>query len=431
LDFDPLKDLSKATRSYETDNHIINQNIPTLYSSSQSCTAASSGAAGIQPAYTWGADGRPANYSIFSIVNSTTANYSAHWDGDTLLYVAEQGGMVLYTEKLGFSINFGSGGMWPTLVYDRDFTGTAANSHFSTGATFLGFTTLNLENVRPYTPPAFCKGGPITSVECSGSSSAVQSPSAGGSSYGSLQTSVPAAPLDAKREDGYFDGTITIQGARAYDPNMNQWITPDAYAGDVHDPMSQHPYMWNKNNPVVYSDPNGYTSTVTVSGNNIDISISVQFTGDTTSPEGQAAKQSFINGLLAYGGQHGAYNVSVNVSIVTNSSSVSPNLLNTINIQDGNAPSLANNAANHWTIGTDKAYNDWGDMHEAGHVIGLPDAYKQPFSDDWKGNIMHEPYGQVDSRDFVYLQRAVGKSGTATLTAGTACMQCMYNPGSP
>ena len=39
---------------------------------------------------------------------------------------------------------------------------------------------------------------------------------------------------------------------------MHQWTTPDAYAGDVHDPMSQKPYMWNGNNPVQYSDPSGY-----------------------------------------------------------------------------------------------------------------------------------------------------------------------------
>ncbi len=43
---------------------------------------------------------------------------------------------------------------------------------------------------------------------------------------------------------------------------MNQWTSPDAYAGDVHDPMSQHPYMWNDNNPVQYSDPSGYCAGV-------------------------------------------------------------------------------------------------------------------------------------------------------------------------
>jgi hypothetical protein len=32
---------------------------------------------------------------------------------------------------------------------------------------------------------------------------------------------------------------------------------PDFQPGDVDDPMSQHPYMWNANNPVEYSDPSG------------------------------------------------------------------------------------------------------------------------------------------------------------------------------
>jgi RHS repeat-associated protein len=76
------------------------------------------------------------------------------------------------------------------------------------------------------------------------------------SGVGAFGTSGPI--LDAGREDGYFDGTVAIQGVRAFDPNMNQWTTPDAYSGDVHDPMSQHPYMWNGNNPVEYSDPTGY-----------------------------------------------------------------------------------------------------------------------------------------------------------------------------
>ncbi|MDQ6735734.1 MAG: hypothetical protein M3Z35_16740 [Nitrospirota bacterium] len=39
---------------------------------------------------------------------------------------------------------------------------------------------------------------------------------------------------------------------------MAQWTSPDPYAGDVHDPMSQKPFMWNKNNPLIYSDPSGY-----------------------------------------------------------------------------------------------------------------------------------------------------------------------------
>jgi RHS repeat-associated protein len=245
------------TRTYDTDNHLAQQAITSGFNpGTQGC-----GGNQLTYNYTWSADGRLANFSQTEYTGgsppSITNTFSAHWDGDTLLYVSYEGTlMMLYTEKLGFSLQ-GSNGSWSTLVYDRDQTGTAVNTHFETGS-FIGFTAMNLENVRPYTPPAMCKGGPISSIECSGSSSAAQQPSAGGSSYGSMTISVPGALLDAKREDGYYDGTVAIQGARAYDPNMNQWTTPDAYSGDVHDPMSQHPYMWNNNNPVQYSDPSGY-----------------------------------------------------------------------------------------------------------------------------------------------------------------------------
>src|SRR6202011_6041041 len=50
----------------------------------------------------------------------------------------------------------------------------------------------------------------------------------------------------------------TWQGVRTFDPAVGQWNSPDAYAGDVHDPMSQKPFMWNRNNPYAYSDPSGY-----------------------------------------------------------------------------------------------------------------------------------------------------------------------------
>ena len=51
---------------------------------------------------------------------------------------------------------------------------------------------------------------------------------------------------------------ISIQGVRAVDGNLTQWTTPDAYAGSVHDPASQKPYMYEGNNSYAYSDPSGY-----------------------------------------------------------------------------------------------------------------------------------------------------------------------------
>lgn len=63
------------------------------------------------------------------------------------------------------------------------------------------------------------------------------------------------------RADGYKMVGGIVQDARTYDPTTGQWLTPDAYAGDVHDPMSQKPFMWNNNNPVQWSDPSGYDPT--------------------------------------------------------------------------------------------------------------------------------------------------------------------------
>jgi hypothetical protein len=64
--------------------------------------------------------------------------------------------------------------------------------------------------------------------------------------------------LPYNRLEGFDWSGVTIQGARVVDSSTGQWTTPDAYAGDVHDPMSQKPFMWDRNNPLEYSDPSGY-----------------------------------------------------------------------------------------------------------------------------------------------------------------------------
>ena len=57
---------------------------------------------------------------------------------------------------------------------------------------------------------------------------------------------------------------VEINGVRAFDPNLGAWTTPDAYEGEVHDPVSQQRYMWNRGNAVDYSDPSGYCAPVCV-----------------------------------------------------------------------------------------------------------------------------------------------------------------------
>jgi RHS repeat-associated protein len=63
---------------------------------------------------------------------------------------------------------------------------------------------------------------------------------------------------DMPRSDGYLAGKLNIQGARAYDSNLSQWITPDPYKGSDDDPTSQWAYQWNANNPIKNSDASGY-----------------------------------------------------------------------------------------------------------------------------------------------------------------------------
>jgi hypothetical protein len=72
--------------------------------------------------------------------------------------------------------------------------------------------------------------------------------------------------LGMPRTDGLTDGFDTIQGVRSYDNTSGAWTSPDAYAGDVHNPMSQKSYVWNGNDPVGYSDPTGYDPLFEVDG---------------------------------------------------------------------------------------------------------------------------------------------------------------------
>jgi YD repeat-containing protein len=58
--------------------------------------------------------------------------------------------------------------------------------------------------------------------------------------------------------DGWTLDYESWQGVRSSDLAVGQWNTPDAYAGEVHDPMSQKPFMWNRNNSYQYADPTGF-----------------------------------------------------------------------------------------------------------------------------------------------------------------------------
>lgn len=185
---------------------------------------------------------------------------SAHWDGDILLFATNgptSASAQLYIGKLG--VIDASGDVY---LSDRDQTGAQVGAHAATvivppGGGHNWFTGLTTGSVRqPFTGPKQGQQAPVQAVVGSCNYS-----------YGKPPQTYPCplfAPIfPMNRSDGYTMAGGIVQGARTYDPTSGQWLTPDAYAGDVHDPMSQKPFIWNNNNPVEWSDPSGYCGPLT------------------------------------------------------------------------------------------------------------------------------------------------------------------------
>jgi YD repeat-containing protein len=179
-----------------------------------------------QPTLTWSPLGHPSKVGANSV----------HYDGNVPLFVTDADGALLDV-KIAALGDVGSSGL--LTVWDRDFSGLRQMGHDDSHYDAVWFAT---SQYRFY-------GTPPQSINhfFNGSSS---TPPPTATASGGL--------IPYNRLEGFDVGKITIQGARAVDNTSGQWTTPDAYAGDVHDPMSQKAFMWDRSNPYAYSDPNGY-----------------------------------------------------------------------------------------------------------------------------------------------------------------------------
>jgi YD repeat-containing protein len=203
---------------------------------------------------TWGPDGR----QRIALVNGLTQ--TAHWDGDSLLFAT--GGNVttqLYIGKLGVMDSNGD-----IDIYDRDQTGAKASSHGYVSAdnyrpgwmdntNGIWLDSWSLGSVR--TVQAYKNGQQYYLQYFTGTCNAYFLVGNNTSFYACPAI---AATFEMGRADGYKMVGGIVQGARSFDPTSGQWLTPDAYAGDVKDPMTQKPFVWNGNNPVTNEDPSGY-----------------------------------------------------------------------------------------------------------------------------------------------------------------------------
>jgi RHS repeat-associated protein len=178
---------------------------------------------------------------------------TAHWDEDTLLFATQSGSpsyTVVYVGKFAAVQSTGD-----LLVSDRDQSGAQVASHGYTtmspwwGSSNYWYSDWTTATVRKN---VVTSRAPVPEIQIFPGSCNLY--------FNGQQYNCPAFTqvFPMKRSDGYSMVGGIVQGARTYDPTSGQWLTPDPYAGDVRDPMSQKPFMWNNNNPVEWQDPTGY-----------------------------------------------------------------------------------------------------------------------------------------------------------------------------
>ncbi len=183
----------------------------------------------------WGPNGHVATITSAAAPTSTT---SVHWDGDHPLFESDKNGKIIAVLIGDFADYSASSVSSLALdVVDRDLSSKAIMYHNATGYGYwepLG---------TPYvTNPKF--------QAASQSPDQTLSPNSNNFN-GVLYPLTRTDSLD-------IASRVEIAGVRAYDTGLGSWTTPDAYAGFLHDPLSQKPYAWNRNNPIAYSDPSGY-----------------------------------------------------------------------------------------------------------------------------------------------------------------------------
>jgi hypothetical protein len=236
-----------ATRQFDAENHLTHESYTGDPSES---SPISYGAA----TYAWGSNGHPiaigSGYSTNS-ANPAVSYDTLHWDGNALLFTTNAQGQVDDIKVGDVADITPSGGL---IFYDRGFGNEVSFCHSKNGADGTGADSYVVNGGRQgpqeSNPCGLLTGAPATALWAGPVVGAIN----GGVGQGGIVT--------MPRSDGLSDGYNTVQGTRSYDSSVGNWTTPDAYAGDAHDPMSQKPYMWNRNNPLEYSDPSGYYSQI-------------------------------------------------------------------------------------------------------------------------------------------------------------------------
>ena len=280
--------------------------------------------------------------------------------------------------------------------------------------------------------------------------------------YDAAESSLPyrftGKELDPETNFYYF-------GARYLDPRTSRWLSTDPAMGDyipsagmgeenlpglggVYNTINLHSYHYSFNNPIKYIDPNGETATYSVDEENktINIDLDIVIYGkDASSDLAQEYKDRIMEQWgqdvdgnqwqMDIGGEQYSVNFNVNVTV-----GHKPGLLrklwnalfgtrNFINVDNKfERPNVILGSFGTWIgSGTPQRYGlpftkDNIPAHEAGHLLGLKDRYKDNSSGisaanpGWEGNLMATTFGNVDQRNInVIGERISGRSGNGKL----------------
>jgi hypothetical protein len=170
-----------------------------------------------------------------------------HYDGNLILFITDSNGALKQgkVETLGdFRPSTGV-----VTVLDRGVSDEYVSQH---NGSFYGGISLGTTMYKPPGSTSTAQSVPYIFYG-STNDTLCSKPGPSGASCSSLGN------LEYVRPEGFTFNGLTYQGARAVDDASGRWTTPDAYAGDVHDPMSQKAFMWDRNNPYSYTDTSGYS----------------------------------------------------------------------------------------------------------------------------------------------------------------------------